>query len=95
MRTIEGVRLTSCAEWCLWEALRRYQNFGLRDGKTLEQAWTGLGAPSTYKDVVKAGVMVPACGPERARASNWYRLTPLGIRVMLAWLIINHKGGAS
>lgn len=89
MKIIEGVKLTDGALWCLSEAVRRYKNFAVRDGKSIEEAWLGLGTPSTYRDAIKVGVMAPACGRNTPRVLNWYKLTPLGIKVMAAWLAVS------
>lgn len=61
------------------EARRRFESFGLRQGRTLKDAWTGLGFPSEYKSVVEAGLMTPVGGKTTPRVLNWYRLTPKGV----------------
>lgn len=40
--------------------------------------FSGLGTPSEYKPVVKAGLMKPS-GEELPYVNNWYILTPKGL----------------
>lgn len=61
------------------EARRRYESFALRDRKTLESAWLGLGPPSEYRPAVEAGLMRPLHGKATPRVLNWWLLTPEGI----------------
>jgi hypothetical protein len=60
------------------EARRRYESFAVRDKKTLEEAWLGLGMPSYYREATDAGYMV-ALGEETPRVLNWYLLTEKGV----------------
>lgn len=60
------------------EARRRYENFGVRDGKTLEQAWIGLGFASEYKSAVEAGLM-RRLHNNTPRVLGWYQLTEAGV----------------
>lgn len=69
----------------LLEAVRRYTRFGVRDNKTLENAWTGLGSYSTYKPCVDAGLMTYATLPNPGY-STWWKLTDKGCKIVLAIL---------
>lgn len=62
------------------EALRRYHSF--HKDKTPFQAWTGLGTPGEYKEVVKLGYMEPV-HDEIPRMAGWYRLTTKGLMFCL------------
>jgi hypothetical protein len=70
----------------LSEAMRRIYCMGSRpvlgSDKNLDYKFAGLGSPSMYKDGVKAGLFVPSYPPETPRVANWYRLTPLGQKVV-------------
>lgn len=61
------------------EARRRFESFAMRDGKSLESAWLGLGFPSEYRAAVQAGLMRPLHGQERPRVLTWYLLTESGV----------------
>lgn len=71
-------RLPSKVRWVFDEARRRFEFFGKRDGKTLEEAWVGLGYPSTYKAGVQAGFFRPLGDRATPRILTWYLLTEAG-----------------
>ena len=80
MRKI-GVR-----QWeLLSEARRRYLQFGKPIGKTLTEAWTGLGSATTYKPCSDAGLMEIATTPNPGY-TTWWRLTERGARVVHAMI---------
>ena len=64
----------------LWEAMRRMLCMGQK--KSLNDNMVGLGFPSYYKDGVKAGLFVPSFPPSRAKVCEWYKLTPLGQKIV-------------
>ena len=67
----------------LVEALRRYGRFG--EGKSLTEAWTGLGSKTTYKPVLDKGYM-EFIHEYHPRCIGWLRLTEKGARIVQAWL---------
>lgn len=67
----------------LEEALRRYWLFA--EGKSLTEAWTGLGYKSDYKPVVDAGLMAPI-GRDLPGCLRWFRLTKEGAAVVQQWI---------
>lgn len=75
--------MTKHAYGCLVEACRRYSHFHLNCPIT--KAWTGLGTASEYRDAVKAGFMELATQANPGHLT-WWRLTPLGAGIVLAWL---------
>jgi len=93
------IKLTSRQKGCLEEAFRRFECFAVRrDSKkwTLEdmqEAWTGLGVPSSYKAVKEAGFMKPLEGKENGEKrgkrwvgyDTWYLLTETGAKIVLKW----------
>ena len=70
--------------WLLVEALRRYSRFGKNQGKTLTEAWTGLGSATKYSPVVPK-YMECATTPN-PRYMTWWRLNPLGAEIVSEWL---------
>ena len=78
-------KLTSRQESLLREALSRYIQF--YSGWELTKAWTGLGYRSTYKPVLKAGLMEwCATGGPKSRYTGWLRLTESGAKIVQTWL---------
>ena len=54
-------------------------------GKSLIEAWTGLGSATDYKPVLDAGLMVYVSGPNRGFMA-WFKLTEAGaeyVRILL------------
>lgn len=49
--------------------------------RSVEDAWVGLGMPSTYKPGVQAGYFRPLHDQETPRTNNWYLFTQDGIAV--------------
>lgn len=82
----ESVKLTSRQRALLLEAMRRYTQF--HPDEELTEAWTGLGYPSHYRPVLKAGLMTWVYGePKGSRAHvGWLRLTEAGAAIVQAWL---------
>jgi hypothetical protein len=74
------------------EARRRYESFAVRNNKTLETAWLGLGMPSEYREAVEEGYMVPY-GVETPRVLNWYLLTEKGIALYRELYPNSESGG--
>jgi len=73
----------------LVEALRRELMHGDKDynaNKALTEKWLGLGMPSTYKQIVAEGYMVPVHPPITPKVEAWYKLTEKGARVVQFWL---------
>ena len=70
----------------LSEAMRRIYCMGSRpvlgSKKKLDYKFSGLGSPSMYAPAVKAGLMKESFPPVHPRVANWYRLTPLGQKVV-------------
>lgn len=64
----------------LLEAYRRYHQFARRDGKTISDAWLGLGTPSTYG---KSSYFRPLDGKATPRVRNWWLLTDKGVDVVV------------
>jgi hypothetical protein len=64
----------------LWEAMRRMLCMG--EKKSLNDSMLGLGYPSYYKSGVDAGLFVPSFTKDIARVCGWYRLTPLGQKIV-------------
>ena len=64
----------------LSEAMRRI--YCLSTEKSLDYNLAGLGSPSMYEPALKAGLMVPSFPPQTPRVCNWYKLTPLGKKVI-------------
>lgn len=64
----------------LWEAMRRMLCMG--EKKSLNDYFIGLGYPSEYKAGVQAGLFAPSYGTSKPRIMAWYKLTPLGQRVI-------------
>jgi hypothetical protein len=62
------------------EAMRRILH--LCEYKILDYEFAGLGSPSQYRDGVTAGFFAPSFHPEIKRVNNWYKLTPLGQKVV-------------
>lgn len=63
----------------LFEAGRRLREF--HSGENPLEAWTGLGMPSEYRTVVKAGLMRPT-SREIPRCPQWYVLTEKGLYIV-------------
>lgn len=61
----------------LWEAMRRTLHLETETPST----WLGLGCPSEYKEGVKSGFFT-VVGKYRPYGRNWYRITPLGQRII-------------
>jgi len=61
------------------EAMRRILH--LSETKTLDYKFAGLGTPSQYKEGIRKGFFVPSFR-EVPRVKNWYKLTPLGQKVV-------------
>lgn len=76
-------KLTSGQHSLLQEALRRYVQF--HPGEGLAEVWTGLGNRSTYKPVLKAGLMEWVKEPA-PRCIGWLRLTEAGAVIVQGWL---------
>ena len=70
----------------LVEACRRYTRFGVRQGKGIEDAWTGLGFRSEYRPLIESGLMVWACSEPAPRCMGWLKLTPRGAGIVQAWI---------
>jgi len=71
----------------LCEALRRYTRFGIGDGKSLTEAWTGLGFTSYYKIALETGLMTYIDGDKPyPRILHWFRLTDKGAKIVQNWL---------
>lgn len=64
----------------LWETMRRMLCMG--EKKPITDNMLGLGFPSYYKAGVKAGLFVPSFPPSRAKVCEWYKLTPLGQKIV-------------
>lgn len=64
----------------LSEAMRRI--YCLNPEKSIDSNFAGLGSPSMYKDGIKAGFFAPSFPKEIARVPNWYKLTPLGKKIV-------------
>ena len=85
-KIIEGVKITKQIERLFDEAKRRYIQFASRDHEPIDEAWLGLGTPSAYRQVVKAGLMVPIhSDPYLPRINHWYVFTEKGLKVFAAW----------
>lgn len=67
----------------LVEALRRYTAFN--KGKSLTEAWTGLGYATDYMPVLKNGLMRRASNAY-PRALSWWKLTDKGAEIVKAWI---------
>lgn len=76
----ETIKIQSKEGRLLWEAMRRMLHMGTK--KLLTDNMLGLGSPSYYKPGVEAGLFAPSFGPIRARVCAWYRLTPLGQKIV-------------
>jgi len=74
--------LTKRQRLLLLEAARRYLKFEKRDGKSLADAWAGLGLWSSYKPAYEGGFMVPIGGRITKRITMWWLLTPTGAAVV-------------
>ena len=63
----------------MWEALRRIVCFNDEDVNT---NLAGLGTPYTYKTGVECGLFTVAFREkETPRVGNWYKLTPIGVKI--------------
>jgi hypothetical protein len=71
------VRIYTQESDLLWEAMRRILHLKTEGPR----AWVGLGCPSEYKAGVKSGFF-SIVGTIRPYGRNWYRLTPLGKRIV-------------
>jgi len=71
------VRIYTQPARLLWEAMRRTLHLKTESPST----WVGLGTMSTYKEGVKCGFF-SVVGKHRPYGNNWYRLTPLGQRIV-------------
>lgn len=69
----------------LLEALRRYSRFGKPEGKSLTEAWTGLGSVSEYASCLNSGLMTYATSPNPGY-TTWWRLTEKGAKIVQALL---------
>ena len=74
------LKIYSKVSGLLSEAMRRILH--LSETKTLNYKFAGLGTPYQYKEGIKAGLFEPSFRPEIPRVNNWYRLTPLGQKVI-------------
>ncbi len=64
----------------LWEAMRRI--FCMSAEKGLDSNLAGLGCPSLYKVGIQKGFFTPSFGKETPKTANWYKLTPLGQKII-------------
>ena len=74
------IKINAQCERLLWEAMRRALYTGSR--KTLDNKFLGLGYPSEYKEGRKYGLFIPSFGATIPRILSWYKLTPLGQKIV-------------
>ncbi len=74
--------LTKTQRLLLLEAALRYEKFEKRNGKSLTNAWTGLGVWSSYKPAYERGFMVPLGGRITKGICMWWVLTPTGAAIV-------------
>jgi len=67
----------------LGEAAYRYTRFSR--GRSLTEAWTGLGSRTTYEPVLDAGLMEWIHEPAPGRP-GWLRLTEAGAKIIQEWI---------
>jgi len=68
-------------EGCLlWEAMRRMLCMGQK--KSVDDNMLGLGYKTDYKSGIKTGLFVPSFGQNKDRCKGWYKLTPLGQKLV-------------
>ena len=79
-------KLTVKEHIILMEALRRYIRFGKPEGKTLKDAWTGLGNMTEYKPLIENGLMIWIHGIPSKRTMGWLSLTNKGCTIVQSWL---------
>ena len=74
------IKISNKVGGLLSEAMRRIYHLGLKH--KIDDKFVGLGYPSMYKDGVKAGLFATSFRGEHPRILNWYRLTPLGQKIV-------------
>lgn len=72
------------------EAHRRWLKFGFPRGKSLLDAWVGLGIPSVYAEATHRKLMVPVgVNPPWPRVLAWYKFTDAGVAAYEVWRLKN------
>ena len=63
----------------MWDALRRIVCFSI--SRNVDTNLAGLGTPSVYKAGIEGKLFSPSFGKETPRVNNWYKLTPIGVKI--------------